>query len=460
MEFNKRQFLKASGAALAAIPFSHSVIASTETTNSVVNSVGKNVDKSVEKSIKKNVEKGPLKSLTENVIPISVKERKARIDKAQQLMQKHNIAAMILEPGAAMDYFSGIQWRRSERLTAIVIPREGEIAVVCPFFEEPSIRESLAVGEDVRVWQEHESPFEQVKQILSDRKVTQGALNKGTPNKGTIAFEDSVRYFVQRGIMSLLPNIQDISAEPITLGCRMFKDNHELQLMHKANEITLTAYAHVWSKLELGMSQLDVKSLMSTAQSALGGSGVWNMALFNEASAYPHGTKQKQTIHEGSIVLMDCGCSVEGYQSDISRTFVFGEPNKKQQKIWNTVREGQRIAFETATLGTPAGKIDDAVRAYYIKQGLGPDYKLPGLSHRTGHGIGMQGHEPVNFVHGETETLKPGMCFSNEPGIYLPGEFGVRLEDCVYMTDKGIQWFTVPPDSLSSPIGKLAALPI
>lgn len=430
MELSKRQFLIASGATLAALPLSHAVIASSATHNSVKNNT--------------------LKSLTENVIPISVKERKARIAKAQQLMQKHNIAAMILEPGAAMDYFSGIQWWRSERLTAVVIPKEGDIAVVCPFFEEPSIRESLADGEDVRVWQEHESPFEQVKQILNDRKVTQG----------TLAFEDSVRYFAQRGIMSLLPKMQDVSAEPVTLGCRMFKDKHELQLMHKANEITLTAYAHVWSNLELGMSQSQVKSLMSSAQSALGGSDIWNMALFNEASAYPHGTKQQQTIREGSIVLMDCGCSVEGYQSDISRTFVFGEPSKKQQKIWNTVREGQHIAFETATLGTPAGKVDDAVRAYYVQQGLGPDYTLPGLSHRTGHGIGMQGHEPVNFVHGEAETLKPGMCFSNEPGIYLPGEFGVRLEDCVYMTDKGIQWFTVPPDSLASPIGKLATLAI
>lgn len=429
MELNKRQFLIASGAALATLPLGQGAMASNTTA--------------------KSVEKNDLKSLINNVKPISVKERKARIAKAQKLMQKHQIEAMILEPGAAMVYFSGIQWWRSERLTAVVIPKEGEIAVVCPFFEEPSIRESLAVGEDVRVWQEHESPFERVKQILNDRNITQG----------TLAFEDSVRYFVQREIMSLLPTMQDTSAEPITLGCRMFKDTHELQLMHKANEITLTAYAHVWSQLELGMSQSQVKDLMSSAQSALGGSDIWNMALFNEASAYPHGTNQQQTIREGSIVLMDCGCSVEGYQSDISRTFVFGEPNKKQQKIWNTVRQGQRIAFETATLGTPAGKVDDAVRAYYVKQGLGPDYKLPGLSHRTGHGIGMQGHEPVNFVHGEAETLKPGMCFSNEPGIYLPGDFGVRLEDCMYMTDKGIQWFTVPPDSLASPIGELAALP-
>lgn len=429
MTITKRTFLKTGMAALATLPITHTAIASSPTAAKTVNN-------------------SALKNLTANVSPISIAERKARIKKAQRLMQTSNIAAVILEPGAAMDYFTGIQWWRSERLTAVVIPQAGEIAVVCPFFEEPSIRETLAVGEDVRVWQEHESPYERVKQILNDRKTT----------KGTLAFENSVRYFVQRGVMSLLPNMRDISAEPITLGCRMFKSKHELQLMHKANEITLSAYAHVWSQLELGMSQSQVKSLMSSAQSALGGSGVWNMALFNEASAYPHGTKQSQNIREGSIVLMDCGCSVQGYQSDISRTFVFGEPSKKQQKIWNTVREGQRIAFETATLGTPAGKIDDAVRAYYVNQGLGPDYKLPGLSHRTGHGIGMQGHEPVNFVRGETQTLQPGMCFSNEPGIYIPGEFGVRLEDCVYMTDKGVQWFTVPPDSLSSPIGKLAPL--
>lgn len=431
MEFTKRQFLLASSAALASLPLSGYAAPSSTTASG-------------------NTGDSELKNLTKKVIPISAKERQARIKKAQQLMHRHSIAAMILEPGAAMDYFSGIQWWRSERLTAVVIPREGEIAVVCPFFEEPSIQESLALEADVRVWQEHESPFERVKQILKDRNISQGML----------AFEDSVRYFVQRGIMSLLPNMQDASAEPITLGCRMFKDTHELQLMHKANEITLTAYAHVWSKLELGMSQADVKGLMSSAQSSLGGSGVWNMALFNAASAYPHGTKQPQSIREGSIVLMDCGCNVQGYQSDISRTFVFGEPSKKQTKIWNTVREGQRIAFETATLGTPAGIIDDQVRAYYVKQGLGPDYKLPGLSHRTGHGIGMQGHEPVNFVHGETETLKPGMCFSNEPGIYLPGEFGVRLEDCLYMTEKGAQWFSVPPDSLANPIGKLGPVPV
>ena len=154
---------------------------------------------------------------------------------------------------------------------------------------------------------------------------------------------------------------------------------------------------------------------------------------------------------------MDCGCNVHGYQSDISRTFVVGEPSKRQRDVWQTVRTGQKIAFEQAQIGTAAGLVDDAVRKLYQAEGFGPGYKLPGLSHRTGHGIGMEGHESVNFVHGEQEKLKAGMCFSNEPGIYIPGEFGVRLEDCIYMTDKGAQWFTVPPDSLDSPIGKVAS---
>jgi len=429
MNITKRNFLKASGATLASLSLTTSALAS-----------------SSPKSVTQKVPE--LTDITTNVAAISPQERLSRIKQAQQLMKKQGIAALVIEPGASMDYFSGIQWWRSERVTALVIPNEGDVAVVCPFFEEPSIRETLAVGEDVRVWQEHESPFVKIKQILIDRGF----------QKGNLAFEHSVRYFVLQGTMALLPGMKDVSATDVVRGCRMYKSHHELELMHKANEITLNAYAYVWSKLELGMSQGDVKSLMQSAQAQLGGSGIWNMALFNQASAFPHGTKQKQTLTAGSIVLMDCGCSVHGYQSDISRTFVFGEASKYQEKIWNTVRKGQEIAFEKAQIGVEAGLVDDAVRAHYQSLGLGPDYKLPGLSHRTGHGIGMKGHEGVNFVHGEKQKLKANMCFSNEPGIYIPGKFGVRLEDCLYMTDKGPRWFTVPPESLDSPIGRVEQL--
>ncbi|GGW93830.1 M24 family metallopeptidase [Alteromonas halophila] len=391
-----------------------------------------------------------LSDITGPVSPISASEREQRIDKAQALMKQHDIKAIVLEPGAAMDYFSGIQWWRSERLTALIIPQKGDVAVVTPFFEKPSVLESLQVGDDVRVWQEHESPFEVVADILADRGVKSGKLG----------FEDTVRYFAVEGIKNAVPSMQVVPAEPVTLGCRMVKTAHELTLMHKANEITLRAYEEVYAQLQEGMSQADVKGLMHTAQQSLGGSGIWGMALFNEASAYPHGTREEQTIGPGSVVLMDCGCSVHGYQSDISRTFVYGEPSNKQRKVWQHVREGQRIAFEAAKPGATAGSVDDAVRAHYKTLGYGPDYKLPGLSHRTGHGIGMQGHEKVNFVRGESTKLAAGMCFSNEPGIYLPGEFGVRLEDCIYMTENGPAWFTEPPESLNEPLGALAPLKV
>ncbi|UAA39990.1 aminopeptidase P family protein [Paraneptunicella aestuarii] len=432
---NKRDFLKLSGLSLAS-----SVLPATALAAS---------NHSSENALKPS-SLSSLESITTGIEPISSDERVRRIKKAQEIMKSLNIAALVLEPGAAMDYFSGIQWWRSERLTALIIPQQSEVAVVCPFFEEPSIRETLQVGKDVRVWQEHESPFKQVKAILKDRGI----------NKGKIAFEESVRYFVLQGVMAELSDMEHVSAEPVTRGCRMYKSLHELQLMHKANEVTLKAYEHVWQQLQVGMSQSQVVGLMKQAQSQLGGSGAWALALFNEASAYPHGTREEQTIREGSVVLMDSGCTVHGYRSDISRTFVFGEANSKQRKIWNTVHKGQMIAFEKAQIGTAAGKVDDSVRAFYQSQGFGPEYKLPGLSHRTGHGIGMETHESVNFVHGETTPLQLGMCFSNEPGIYIPGEFGVRLEDCLYMGEKGAQWFTEPPASLEQPLGKLAPMPV
>ena len=387
---------------------------------------------------------GDLTSIIEDVEPISVKERLQRVVRAQALMAENDIDAVLIEPGSAMLYFSGIRWWRSERLTALVIPREGDIAVVTPYFEEPSVRESMTFGDDVRTWHEHEDPFELVSGILKDRGI----------KTGRIGFEETVRFFNVEGMRRAVPDIEIVTALPVTLGCRMYKSTAEIALMKKANEVTLRAYAHVYARLDKGMTPTDVKSLMGDAQAALGGKRAWNMALFGPASAYPHGTSQPQQIEEGQIVLMDCGCSVQGYQSDVSRTFVYGEPSRRQREVWNTVRKGQQVVFDTARIGTPAGEVDDAVRSYYESLGYGPDYATPGLSHRAGHGIGMDGHERVNLVRGETTPLAPGMCFSNEPGLYIYDEFGVRLEDCIYMTGDGPAWFTVPPDSLDEPIGR------
>jgi Xaa-Pro aminopeptidase len=424
---DKRHFLKLAGAATALMP-----MASMARTS--------HVDTTTQPDF------NSLNTIIGDSAPTTVEERRARIEKAQALMKAHNIAAILVEPGAAMDYFSGIQWWRSERLTALVIPQKGEIAVVTPFFEKPSVMESLTLGDDVRVWQEHESPFDVVADILKSRGIT----------SGNIGFESSVRYFVVTGISNAMPAMNIVPAEPITLGCRMYKTASELALMHKANEVTLRAYAFVFNNLKIGMSQQDVKSLMNKAQQKLGGSKTWCLALFNDASAYPHGTNAKQVIKEGSVVLLDSGCSVHGYQSDISRTLVFGKASQKVEDVWNTVREGQNVAFAAAKIGAPAGSVDDAVRAYYASKGYDKDYALPGLSHRTGHGIGMEGHESVNFVRGESTPLNKGMCFSNEPGIYIPGKFGVRIEDCLYMTTSGPAYFTEPPESLTKPLGKLA----
>ena len=421
VRINKRDFLKLSGATAG--------VAALSACNSTID----------------NETDPKLTSLTNDVVPISVDERIARVEKAQQLMSDNNIDAILIEPGSAMLYFSGIRWRRSERLTALIIPRHGDIGVITPFFEEPSVRESMSFGEDIRAWHEHESPFERVAGFLKDRGLTEGR----------IGLEDTVRQFVAVGLSNAAPGFVVVSATPVTQGCRMYKTASEIALMKKASQITLTAYKNVYKNLELGMEPADVNGLMRTAQADLGGSDVWGMALFGVASAYPHGTSQRQQIEEGQIVLMDCGCSVQGYKSDISRTFVFGEPDERQRRVWDTVREGQQIAFEAARIGATAGSVDDAVRAHYESLGWGPGYALPGLSHRTGHGIGMDGHESVNFVHGERTLLASGMCFSNEPGLYDFESFGVRLEDCLYMTDDGPQWFTVPPDSLDDPIGRM-----
>ena len=384
-----------------------------------------------------------LSDMTGDAVPIGVDERLARVAKAQRLMQASGIDALLLEAGSALIYFTGVRWWRSERFTGAIIPKEGDIAFVTPYFEEPSVRESMTFGDDVRPWHEHESPFDLVAGILADRGL----------KSGMIGIEETVRHFIVDGVAEAAPGFDVVSGKEIARGCRMYKSPAELALMQKANDVTMAAYRHVHANLDKGMAPSDISSLMSSATRALGGVPQFSSVLLNEASAYPHGTRQPQALKENGIILMDCGCAVHDYESDISRTWVFGESSAKQAEVWNTVRRGQDMALETATVGTPAGKVDDVVRAFYESKGYGPDYATPGLSHRLGHGIGMDGHEPVNFVRGETTPLAPGMCFSNEPGIYIYGEFGVRLEDCLYITGDGPRLFSALSPSIDNPFG-------
>ena len=375
-----------------------------------------------------------LKSLTAGAKPISAEERQARIAKVQALMQQRKIAALLIEPGSSLDYFTGIR--------LAVIPARGEVLVVTPVFEEPSVRETLQVGGDVRPWNEHESPVDRIVQGLRDRGVT----------SGVVAVESTTRFFIVDGIRQAAGALQIVTADPLVRACRLVKSPAELALMQTANDVTLAALRFVHGQVERGMGSEDIGGLMDRATTALGGAPEFSLVLLNEASAYPHGSLQVQTVREGSVVLMDCGCTVHGYQSDISRTWVHGQANARQRKVWNTVKRGQEIALETAKIGVPTGRIDDAVRTYYESQGWGPGYKLPGLSHRTGHGIGLDGHEPAYLVHGDATALQAGMCFSDEPGIYIPGEFGIRLEDCWTMTASGPKLFTALAKSLDEPV--------
>ena len=374
-------------------------------------------------------------------------ERTARLAKAQELMRQNGIGAIIVEPGASLDYFTGVQWWRSERLTAAIIPAAGDPIIVTPFFEKPSVEESLKVPAEVRTWHEHEEPLKLVADFLNERGVT------GHP----VGFEETNRFFILDKLQQHMPGVRVVSANPVVRRMRMIKSPAEIALMKAATDITIAAFRVIHPRIAEGMTANEVDKLFNQAATELGGSDGWGLVLFGPASALPHGTGKPQKLARGDVVLLDCGCSVHGYQADVSRTFVFGgAPTDLQRKVWNQVRRGQQIAFAAARVGVPAGAVDDAVRRAYERWGYGPAYKLPGLSHRTGHGIGMEGHEPVNLVHGETTPLAPGMCFSNEPGIYLPGKFGVRLEDCFYMTADGPRWFSVPPPSIDDPFGTAA----
>jgi Xaa-Pro dipeptidase len=383
-----------------------------------------------------------IKSMTGEAKPISVEERSERIARVQTLLAQRKIAALLVEPGSSLDYFTGIRWHRSERTTLAIIPASGEVLVVTPAFEEPSVRETLQIGGEVRPWDEHESPFAKIVQGLKDRGIDSGLL----------AAESTMRFFIVSGIRQVSDVYEIIPADPVVRACRLIKSPAELALLQVANDVTIEALRRVHAQVARGMTSADVAALMDRATIALGGSPEFSMVLLNEASAYPHGSAQPQKIREGSVILMDCGCEVYGYQSDISRSWVFGEASPRQRKVWNAVKRGQEIALETARIDLPVGSIDDAVRKYYENEGWGPGYRLPGLSHRTGHGIGLDGHEPPYLVHGDATPLQAGMCFSDEPGIYIPGEFGIRLEDCWYMSPSGPKLFTQLAKSLENPI--------
>ena len=375
--------------------------------------------------------------------PITTEERVRRLARARQLMQAAGIGAVLVESGPSLDYYTGIQWWRSERLTAAVIPASGDPIIVTPFFERPSIAEMLKVPAEIRTWNEDEEPLKLVADFLKER----GA------STAPIGFEETDRFWIMDRLKRQLPGAAIVNANPVVRAQRMIKTPAELALLQAANDITAASLRYAGERTREGMSAADIDAMIAAAHKKMGGAYDGGLVLIGEASAYPHGSKIPHIVKRGEVVLLDCGCSVHGYQSDISRTYVLGDPPADVRKVYDQVSRGQQIAVAAAKVGAPAGSVDDAVRHAYESWGYGPGYKLPGTPHRTGHGIGMEGHEPVNLVHGETTPLAPGMCFSDEPGIYLPGKFGVRIEDCWHLTEAGPKFFSQPPTSIDKPFG-------
>lgn len=387
---------------------------------------------------------GALQSMTKDVVPISAKERQERVAKAQRLLAEQKMQALVLDAGTSLLYFTGISWGQSERPMVAVIPAKGEVFYICPGFEESRLREKIAIGKEVFAWQEDESPY---ALIVS-------ALQKAGIGSGTVAMEERVRFFIYDGIRKQAPHLSFVSGDAITIPCRLIKSPAEIALMQKASDITVAAIQAGISSLREGMSQQDVASIVTDAQNKLGGVSDFALILFGESSAMPHGSIKPKNLKKGDIVLMDCGCTVENYNSDITRTIVFGAaPTKRQLDVWALEQKAQAAGFAAAKNGMPCELVDAAARKVITDAGFGPGYQLPGLPHRTGHGIGMDGHEWGNMVKGNKLLLEPGMCFSVEPNISIPGEFGVRLEDCAYMTADGPKWFSKPALSIDRPFG-------
>lgn len=387
-----------------------------------------------------DVQFAQLRPMTGGIVPISVEERGARIEKARRLMVRNHIRAIYLESGTSLFYFTGIRWWPSERMFAAVIPVRGELAYICPKFEEDRARELIRIGSDVRTWEEDESPFLRVAQVFKDRGI----------RTGRIGMEERVRFFLFDGIRKEAPNLEYVSANPVTIECRVTKSAAEIALMQRASDITIAAYKAVVPLLREGITSGEFRELSAAAHEALGASGGIG-AQFGISSSFPHGSSKPITLQEGDIVLMDGGCGVDGYRSDISRTIVFGQPASRQREIWNLMSRAKEAAFETAGVGVPCENVDAAARKVLVDYGFGPDYQLPGCPHRTGHGIGLDGHEWVNLVRGNRRPMEAGMCFSNEPMVVLPGEFGVRLEDCFYITEEGPVYFSGPSPSIEQP---------
>jgi Xaa-Pro dipeptidase len=384
-----------------------------------------------------------LKPLGDRVKPIRTEELQARVAHAQQLMtdSKPRFEALYVTPGTTLVYYTGIRWWPSERILAFLIPRQGDPLLVAPAFEEGRLREQMRWPIELRVWQEDESPYPIIEKWLLERGV----------RTGLVGVEATTRYVFFDGLRNAATSLDYTNGDPVTVGCRAQKSAHELELMRLACSATCDVYKVVFASLREGMTQREVSELAARGYARMGLQGEASV-FFGPSSALPHGSREEQVLREGVGVMIDDGTTVEGYQSDVTRTSVFGKPPEKLQHAFEIVRHAQNAALAAAVAGHECGSVDDAARKVIVKAGFGPGYKY--FSHRLGHGIGMDGHESPYLVHGNTTVLKPGMTFSNEPGIYVVGDYGMRCEDDMVISESGAAELLTPgfQSSLETPI--------
>lgn len=381
-----------------------------------------------------------LQPLRSQIVPITDAERRTRLDRAQRLMAENKMDAVFMDGGTSLTYFTGMRWGNSERTMGMLLPKSGDPIYITPAFERSRALEQIRFGHDVRAWQEHESPYGKIAQIMAE-------LHAST---GTLGIEDRVPFSRANRIGDALPHVRLRPATAVTAGCRSIKSAAELALMQIANDATLAVYHAVWNALEPGMTQQQVLDWINAAYARQGLTGEASINV-GKYTALPHGSIAPQKIVEGTVVMLDDGCFVEGYQSDLTRTFVLGKATDKMKNVFGIVRKAQQAALKATHPGATMESVDAAARKVIVDAGYGPDYAY--FSHRLGHGIGMDMHEWYYLVRGNRRKIMPNMTFSDEPGIYIPGEFGVRLEDDMQVTDDGARWFTPQSPSIEQPFG-------
>jgi len=419
MSFTRREFLKVGGVSITTFGF-------------VKNLFSRSEDATVAK----------VKRMVDNVKPLTPEDYQMRLEKAQCLMAEHKIDGLFLSGSTNLIYFTKVRWGRSERTFGAVFNREGNPIWVGPAFELKRSKERIPEGHEIRTWEEHESPFKLIAGILKDL----GAAN------GRLALGPTIRGFVLYGLKNDAPGLELVNGAIITEGCRCIKTKKEIEYMDLANKITKLAYQECFEQLREGMSRRDISGIISKTHRKMGVSGGGG-PLFGPSSAFPHGSLTERNLHKGDIVLVDGGCGVEGYRSDVTRTVVFGKYSDKQRKVWDIVKKAQIAALESVRPGVNCEQIDRAARKVVEDAGYGPGYKY--FTHRVGHGIGMEGHEYPYLVKGNKLKLQPGMTFSDEPGIYIYGEFGIRLEDCFVVTEDGGRYLGgIEATAIDKPFGE------